>query len=109
MVVFVDSSKTPKNQFITILSHVDESIEKGIILVVLPSANIIYSLSPIDVNRTPHLSHWWSESSRELYDSSKRNSHPVPLKIFMLCYSLHSVLFISVLNIHVYSLYLRAI
>uniref|UniRef100_A0A2N9G486 D-ribulose kinase n=1 Tax=Fagus sylvatica TaxID=28930 RepID=A0A2N9G486_FAGSY len=29
MVVFVDSSKTPKNQFITILSHVDEPIDGG--------------------------------------------------------------------------------
>ena len=77
MVIFVDSSKTPKNQFITILSHVDEPIEVGITLVVFPYAGIIYSSSPIDVNRTPHLSHWWSESSRELYDPSKRDSHPV--------------------------------
>uniref|UniRef100_A0A2N9IRP5 Aminotransferase-like plant mobile domain-containing protein n=1 Tax=Fagus sylvatica TaxID=28930 RepID=A0A2N9IRP5_FAGSY len=63
MVVFVDSSKTPKNQFITILSHADEPIEEGITLAVLPSASFIYSSSPIDVSRTPHLSQWWSESS----------------------------------------------
>uniref|UniRef100_A0A2N9H4X7 Aminotransferase-like plant mobile domain-containing protein n=1 Tax=Fagus sylvatica TaxID=28930 RepID=A0A2N9H4X7_FAGSY len=37
MVVFVDSSKTPKNQFITILSHADEPIEEGITLAVFPS------------------------------------------------------------------------
>uniref|UniRef100_A0A2N9GQD5 Aminotransferase-like plant mobile domain-containing protein n=1 Tax=Fagus sylvatica TaxID=28930 RepID=A0A2N9GQD5_FAGSY len=91
MVVFVDSSKTPKNQFITILSHADEPIEEGITLAVLPSTSVIYSSSPIDVNRTPHLSHWWSESSRELYDPSKRDSHPVQSKIFTLRSSLHSV------------------
>uniref|UniRef100_A0A2N9ILR2 Aminotransferase-like plant mobile domain-containing protein n=1 Tax=Fagus sylvatica TaxID=28930 RepID=A0A2N9ILR2_FAGSY len=91
MVVFVDSSKTPKNQFITILSHADEPIEEGITLAVLPSASFIYSSSPIDVSRTPHLSQWWSESSRELYDPSKRDSHPVQSKIFTLRSSLHSV------------------
>jgi hypothetical protein len=90
MVVFVDSSKTPKNQFITILSHADEPIEEGITLAVLPSASFIYSSSPIDVSRTPHLSQWWSESSRELYDPSKRDSHPVQSKIFTLRSSLHS-------------------
>uniref|UniRef100_A0A2N9FFH2 Uncharacterized protein n=1 Tax=Fagus sylvatica TaxID=28930 RepID=A0A2N9FFH2_FAGSY len=45
MVVFVDSSKTPKNQFITILSHADEPIEEGITLAVFPSASSIYSSS----------------------------------------------------------------
>uniref|UniRef100_A0A2N9GLN2 Aminotransferase-like plant mobile domain-containing protein n=1 Tax=Fagus sylvatica TaxID=28930 RepID=A0A2N9GLN2_FAGSY len=90
MVVFVDSSKTPKNQFITILSHADEPIEEGITLAVLPSASFIYSSSPIDVSQTPHLSQWWSESSRELYDPSKRDSHPVQSKIFTLRSSLHS-------------------
>jgi hypothetical protein len=90
MVVFVDSSKTPKNQFITILSHADEPIKEGITLAVLPSASFIYSSSPIDVSRTPHLSQWWSESSRELYDPSKRDSHPVQSKIFTLRSSLHS-------------------
>jgi hypothetical protein len=90
MVVFVDSSKTPKNQFITILSHADEPIEEGITLAVLPSASFIYSSSPIDVSRTPHLSQWWSESSRELYDPSKRDSHLVQSKIFTLRSSLHS-------------------
>jgi hypothetical protein len=90
MVVFFDSSKTPKNQFITILSHADEPIEEGITLAVFPSAGSICSSSPTDVNRTPHLSQWWSESSRELYDPSKRDSHPVQSKIFTLCSSLHS-------------------
>jgi hypothetical protein len=90
VVVFVDFLKTPKNQFITILSHVDEPIEEGITLAVFPSAGIIYSSSPIDVNRTPHLSQWWFESSHELYDPSKRDSHPVQSKIFTLCSSLHS-------------------
>ena len=90
MVVFVDSSKTPKNQFITILSHADEPIEEGITLAVFSSAGIIYSSSPIDVNRTPHLSQWWSESFRQLYDPSKRDSYPVQSKIFTLCSSLHS-------------------
>ena len=89
MVVFVDSSKTPKNQFITILSHADEPIEEGITLAVLPSASFIYSSSPIDVSRTPHLSQWWSKSSREFYDPSKRDSHPVQSKIFTLRSSLH--------------------
>ena len=59
-------------------------------MAVFPSAGIIYSSSPIDVNRTHHLSQWWSESSRELYDPSKRDSHLVQLKIFILCSSLHS-------------------
>jgi hypothetical protein len=86
MVVFVDSSKTPKNQFITILSHADKPIEEGITLVVLPSASFIYSSSPIDVSRTPHLSQWWSESSHELYDPSKRDSHPVQTKIFFITF-----------------------
>uniref|UniRef100_A0A2N9GRV8 Aminotransferase-like plant mobile domain-containing protein n=1 Tax=Fagus sylvatica TaxID=28930 RepID=A0A2N9GRV8_FAGSY len=90
MVVFINFSKTPKNQFITILSHVDEPIEEGITLAVLPFASFIYSSSPIDVSRTPHLSQWWSESSRELYDPSKRDSHPVQSKIFTLRSSLHS-------------------
>jgi hypothetical protein len=90
MVVFVDSSKTPKNQFITILSHANEPIEEGITLAVFPSAGSIYSSSPTDVNRTLHLSQWWSKSSRELYDPSKRDSHPVQSKIFTLCSSLHS-------------------
>ena len=90
MVVFIDSSKTPKNQFITILSHANELIEEGITLAVLPSTSFIYSSSPIYVSRTPHLSQWWSESSRELYDPSKRDSHPVQSKIFTLRSSLHS-------------------
>jgi hypothetical protein len=90
MVVFVDSSKTPKNQFITILSHANEPIEEGITLAVLPSASFIYSSSLVDVSRTPHLSQWWSESSRELYDPSKRDSHPVQSNIFILRSSLHS-------------------
>ena len=50
MVVFVDSSKTPKNQFITLLSHMDEPMEEGITLVVFPFAGSIYSSSPTDVN-----------------------------------------------------------
>uniref|UniRef100_A0A2N9GIT9 Aminotransferase-like plant mobile domain-containing protein n=1 Tax=Fagus sylvatica TaxID=28930 RepID=A0A2N9GIT9_FAGSY len=62
MVVFVDSSKTPKNQFITILSHADEPIEEGITLA------------------------WWSESSRELYDPSKRDSHPCPVEDFYIAF-----------------------
>jgi hypothetical protein len=90
MVVFVNSSKTPKNQFITLLSHTDEPMEEGITLTVFPSTGSIYSSSPIDVNQTPHLSQWWSESSRELYDPSKRDSHPVKSKIFTLCSSFHS-------------------
>jgi hypothetical protein len=69
---------------------VDEPIEEGITLAVFPSAGSIYSSSPIDVNRTPHLSQWWSESSRELYDPSKRDSHLVQSKIFTLRSSLHS-------------------
>ena len=89
MVVFVESSKTPKNQFITIPSHADKPIEEGITLAVLSSASFIYSSSPIDVNRTPHLSQWWSESSRELYDPSKRDSHLVHSKIFTSRSSLH--------------------
>ena len=90
MVVFVDSSKTPNNQFITILSHANEPIEEGITLAIFPFVGIIYSSSPMDVNRTPHLSQWWYESSRELCDPSKRDSHPVQSKIFTLCSSLHS-------------------
>ena len=65
-------------------------MEEGITLTVFSSVDSIYSSSSIDVNRTPHLSQWWSESSRKLYDPSKRDSHPVQSKIFTLCSSLHS-------------------
>jgi hypothetical protein len=52
--------------FCTLLSHTDEPMEEGITLVVFPSAGNIYFSSPTDVNRTPRLSQWWSESSRKL-------------------------------------------
>ena len=68
MVVFIESLKTPKNQFLTLLIHTDQPMEEGITLMVFLSASSIYSSSPTDVSRTPHLSQWWYESSRELYD-----------------------------------------
>ncbi|KAF3967496.1 hypothetical protein CMV_008510 [Castanea mollissima] len=89
MVIFYDSSRTLNDQSITLLRSTNESLEKGVVLKVHPPGSSVPSSSSTAIPRPPSLSQWWVESSHELYDPTRKDSHVVS-RTFTLASNLHS-------------------
>ena len=88
MVFFYDSSRTLNDRSITLLRSANESLEQGVVLKVHPLGSSISS-SPTAIPRPPSLSQWWVESSHELHDPTRKDSHVVS-RTFTLASNLHS-------------------
>ena len=88
MVFFYDSSRTLNDRSITLLSSTNEPLEQGVVLKVHPLGSSISS-SPTAIPHHSSLSQWWVESSHELHDPTRRDSHVV-LRMFTLASNLHS-------------------
>ena len=88
MVFFYDSSRTLNDRSITLLRSANEPLEQGVVLKVHPLGSSISS-SPTAIPRPPSLSQWWVESSHELHDPARKDSHVVS-RTFTLASNLHS-------------------
>ena len=88
MVFFYDSSRTLNDRSITLLRSANEPLEQGVVLKVHPLGSSISS-SPTAIPRPPSLSQWWVESSHELHDPTRKDSHVVS-RTFTLASNLHS-------------------
>ena len=89
MVFFYDSSRTLNDWSITLLRSTNEPLEKGVILKVRPLGRSVPSSLSTAIPRPPSLSQWWVESSHELHDPTRKDSHVV-LRMFTLASNLHS-------------------
>ena len=88
MVFFYDLPRTLDDRSITLLRSTNEPLEKGVVLKVHPLGSSISS-SPTAIPRPPSLSQWWVESSHELHDPTRKDSHVVS-RTFTLASNLHS-------------------
>nr|POE92274.1 hypothetical protein CFP56_57112 [Quercus suber] len=89
MVIFYDSSRTLNDQSVTLLRSTNEPPEKGVVLKVHPLGSSVPSSSSTTIPRPPSLSQWWVESSHELHDPNRKDSH-VTSRTFTLASNLHS-------------------
>ena len=88
MVFFYDSLRTLNDRSITLLRSTNEPLEKGVVLKVHSLGSSISS-SPTAIPHPPSLSQWWVESSHELHDPTRKDSHVV-LRMFTLASNLYS-------------------
>nr|POF17417.1 hypothetical protein CFP56_59444 [Quercus suber] len=89
MVIFYDSLRTFNDQSVTLLRFTNEPLEKGIVLKVHPLGSSVPSSLSTTIPRPPSLSQWWVESSHELQDPTRKDSHVVS-RTFTLASNLHS-------------------
>nr|POE44597.1 hypothetical protein CFP56_77757 [Quercus suber] len=89
MVIFYDSSRTLNDQSVTLLRSTNEPPKKGVVLKVHPLGSSVPSSSSTTIPRPPSLSQWWVESSHELHDPNRKDSH-ITSRTFTLASNLHS-------------------
>nr|POE46539.1 hypothetical protein CFP56_32951 [Quercus suber] len=89
MIIFYDSSRTLNDQSVTLLRSMNEPPEKGVVLKVHPLGSSVPSSSSTTIPRPPSLSQWWVESSHELHDPTRKDSHVIS-RTFTLASNLHS-------------------